>query len=679
LALVTVSDSTGLQGLVRISLYAGPTGNENAFVTADHSAPTRYAQFYSDDTGAWTHQLTSNADITPAGTVYLVDEYYATNKYIRKVISVPPGGPYDADALLTTLPSGLGGGSGGPEVDPVATPLITAHAADQGNPHVVTKAQVGLGAVDNVADVDKPVSTLQAAAIASAVANLINGAPGALDTLNELATALGDDASFAATVTSALAGKQPLDSDLTSIAALATTAFGRALLTLADAPALRTTAGLGDVATHSASEFALAGSGGSTVISELLVKVDPDTVYTANAPAKTPVTTPDASGQIVEPAVCYIPEGWNGHKYWFAITGYTNGDNATENPSVYYSDDGVTLTPVPGVAFPLVPQPSGGNNADPELVHGPDNRLYLIFHENVGTTKSVKALSTADGTTWTSPITLFSSDQSVENAVGAITFWDDAHSQWVLFYTDWVTGSTPTLKRRTAPTLTAGAFSAATVCTVNGLPSGKSLFEAHLGRRGRQLHMVSTLKVSDASAGAADIWFAVSDDNGLTWTLGSSAILTTSAGWDNTYIYRGDIVPLDNAIDGLYELWYSAADSSGHWWLGHTTIKVGPKVLKLTANSATPAINTDAYKTVHITGQSAAITSFTTNLTGTPRDGDTLRVSITDSGTAVAITWGGKFASSTTTLPTTTVAGQRLDVGFFWNTETSKWRCVAAA
>ena len=48
----------------------------------------------------------------------------------------------------------------------------------------------------------------RAVAIAAAVANLIDSAPGALDTLNELAAALGDDASFSASVTTSLAGKQ---------------------------------------------------------------------------------------------------------------------------------------------------------------------------------------------------------------------------------------------------------------------------------------------------------------------------------------------------------------------------------------------------------------------------------------------------------------------------------------
>lgn len=44
-------------------------------------------------------------------------------------------------------------------------------------------------------------------AISTAVNNLIGGSPGLLDTLDELAAALGDDANFASTVTTALAGK----------------------------------------------------------------------------------------------------------------------------------------------------------------------------------------------------------------------------------------------------------------------------------------------------------------------------------------------------------------------------------------------------------------------------------------------------------------------------------------
>lgn len=95
--------------------------------------------------------------------------------------------------------------------------------------------------------------------------------------------------------------------------------------------------------------------------------------------------------------------------------------------------------------------------------------------------------------------------------------------------------------------------------------------------------------------------------------------------------------------------------------------------------SATPTINTDNTDVAHITGLAQAITSMTTNLTGTPVEGDTLRIDITDNGTARAITWGASFEASTCPLPTTTVISTRLDVGFVWNTVTSKWRCVAVA
>lgn len=46
-----------------------------------------------------------------------------------------------------------------------ASPEILAHTANVSNPHLVTKAQVGLGSVDNTADTAKPVSTAQQAAL----------------------------------------------------------------------------------------------------------------------------------------------------------------------------------------------------------------------------------------------------------------------------------------------------------------------------------------------------------------------------------------------------------------------------------------------------------------------------------------------------------------------------------
>lgn len=97
-----------------------------------------------------------------------------------------------------------------------------------------------------------------------------------------------------------------------------------------------------------------------------------------------------------------------------------------------------------------------------------------------------------------------------------------------------------------------------------------------------------------------------------------------------------------------------------------------------TTSSATPTINTDNVDFYSITAQTVDITSFTTNLSGTPTDGQKLWIAIT--GTAArAITWGSSFEASTVALPTTTVSTNRLDVGFVWNAVTSKWRCIASA
>lgn len=60
--------------------------------------------------------------------------------------------------------------------------------------------------------------------VMAAIAALVDSSPDALNTLNELAAALGNDPNFATTMTNALAGKQPKDATLTALAGLATAA-----------------------------------------------------------------------------------------------------------------------------------------------------------------------------------------------------------------------------------------------------------------------------------------------------------------------------------------------------------------------------------------------------------------------------------------------------------------------
>lgn len=130
---------------------------------------------------------------------------------------------------------------------------IDGHQLATNNPHAVTKTQIGLGNADNTSDLNKPISTAQAAALAlkapllspalTGVPIAPTAAPGA-NTTQLATTAFAKAAvdSSAATLTAALALKAPLTSPTltgvptaptaavgTSNAQLATTAFADAI------------------------------------------------------------------------------------------------------------------------------------------------------------------------------------------------------------------------------------------------------------------------------------------------------------------------------------------------------------------------------------------------------------------------------------------------------------------
>ena len=97
-------------------------------------------------------------------------------------------------------------------------------------------------------------------------------------------------------------------------------------------------------------------------------------------------------------------------------------------------------------------------------------------------------------------------------------------------------------------------------------------------------------------------------------------------------------------------------------------------------SSAQPAINTDTTDVFTITALAVAITSFTTNLTGSPVNGQSLIIRILDNGAGpYAIAWGVKFASRGVSLPNTTVSNKYLYVGLIWNSTALTWDCIAAA
>jgi hypothetical protein len=252
--------ATTKAGLASASASAGATSAAAALVSENNASTSKDAALVSknaastSESNALTSKNAAATSETNAGTSASNSATSATNSANSATASANSA----AASASSVLDRVLGG------LSTVTNAVITAsdtvlgafgrlqaqisnHTSNALNPHDVSKSQVGLSNVDNTTDAAKPVSTAQATAIAlksnlasptftgvplaptaavgvnttqiattayvrAAVTALVNSAPTTLDTLNELATALGNDANFSTTLTTNLALKAPLAS-----------------------------------------------------------------------------------------------------------------------------------------------------------------------------------------------------------------------------------------------------------------------------------------------------------------------------------------------------------------------------------------------------------------------------------------------------------------------------------
>lgn len=138
----------------------------------------------------------------------------------------------------------------------------------------------------------------------------------------------------------------------------------------------------------------------------------------------------------------------------------------------------------------------------------------------------------------------------------------------------------------------------------------------------------------------------------------------TSSGFGTSVTYRF----VDMASNPVKEVTGISSSSASPTWALNAYGGRVPRIGTMTTNS-NPTINTDLYDQFHITAQGSGIVSMTTNLSGTPVDGQRLRIRI--KGTASrAITWGASF---TGTLLSTTSGTNTHVQDLMYDSVAAKW------
>lgn len=149
----------------------------------------------------------------------------------------------------------------------------------------------------------------------------------------------------------------------------------------------------------------------------------------------------------------------------------------------------------------------------------------------------------------------------------------------------------------------------------------------------------------------------------------TGAFLTVQSSGSN------DIIKISYGVYCVFTATQATPTTAAHWYVSRFGARNTITATSYTTDTGT-SLNCDYYDDFIVTAQAGAL--LINNPSGTARDGQSLVIAVT--GTAArALTYGAQFEASTVALPTTTATTARLNMGFKWRADTSKWVCVAVA
>jgi len=264
------------------------------------------------------------------------------------------------------------------------------------------------------------------------------------------------------------------------------------------------------------------------------------------------ISTYDGKNQLTHPCVLYLGNGWNGYTYLMVMTPYPYYDESKENPSMRYSNDGLTWEKIPGQPDPVINAPSVGFLSDPNIELA-GSTLYL-FYRYADTAPDPDIIyynytTTTDGITWTTPVktgmNLTRSNSFVYNGTG----WESwGHST--------ITGN---LTYFTSPD--------AITWTQTGITSINTTTFTQWHSEVKKYDNQYLLLMSDDPNKNLRLY---TSPDGLTWNFENNnfPILSGRNGkWDE-HMYKSSFVRINDS----FKVWYSAFSATGSSKVGYTQL-----------------------------------------------------------------------------------------------------------